>query len=550
MAIEDLFSPYPGFHNWALSEVFQGEPDPVGVYIPNVGDLVTDVPGNRIYKSAYRDITTGITTLVPWDLQRTSDSSDGLDVFISTGPGSVSESFRINLDSSVLPYELAFDDRVRMYARDAVYVKVFLGIDIEHNPIVISNYYNQSGSLQGENIPLETIPSNGAVLNAIKRPVIASCNRVIPDGEVVTAVVYGAAGGVLSTASFIVRNTRFIRGVSDTTKYVTGITLKTPFASPVDMRVINYPINVTVDSNSLIGVVHYNTGATAEYPVNGTPFKINGLSSYMSTQVGTSIPLVLSYQLGDNEMSYALNTSSDGVVSEPYRLVSTVTNGTYAVKLFGYPKWIDDIYGYEMEYWLFNLDRNIATNVTEHVTLANNSAAFDPKLYATLQTVTVMVDLNDVNSSYSTFNHSQTFTIMLAGPGSATDSTLWTIGYVLNQNPRYGIGAKAVATLVSGSNWNVDLSCSFASREVWLQKLYYDTHPLFDPSVEATPPQPTHVEVVFKQFVVEIPISNWNVLMSVPNDVPQGELLGLRWIRRTSNSDLLLAYSALPVFIV
>lgn len=545
--IQDLFSPYPGFHNWAMDEIFRGELNPVGLYIPNVGDLVTDVPGNRTYKVSHRDETTGLSTLVIWEAQRNNGAMDNLDIFVTTGPGTASEAFRVYLDTSVLPYTLAFDDRLRMYVSDANYVKLFLGVDISNDPIVVSAYYNQSGALQGENIPLELIASVNITNVAIKRPVIANCNRSIADGEIVTAVVYGAAGGVLSTSQFNVKNTQFIRGVSDATKYVTGITLKTPFLSPVDMRVINYPINVTVDSSHLIGVVHYNNGSTREYPIDGVHFTLNGINGYISTQAGSAVPLVLSYQLGIDEMSYSINTSQTGVISEPYRLVSTAPNGVYAVKLFGYPRWLDTPRGYVMEYYLYNLDRDLVVPVTPWVQLASGSPAFEPKLYATTQNYTVTLNLNDINPMYETYNHVQPFTVALNNQGSSMTVPNWTIGYTPNQNPRYGITAVATAHLISGSTWEVNISCGQPSKEAWIQSLYYAVHPLFNPSTELQAPAPTHVELVFENFTTEITVEQWNTVHVLPNDLAQGEVLGLRWIKRTVSGDLQLAYSGLSM---
>lgn len=548
--IQDLFSPYPGYHRWAMNEIFRGELNPVGLYIPNIGDLVDDVPGNRTYKVSHRDETTGLSTLVVWEAQRSNGAMDNLDVFVTTGPGTASEAFRVYIDTSVLPYSLAFDDRVRIYSSDSTNVKLFLGVEITNNPTIVSAYYNQSGVLQGDNIPLELISTNNVTNVATKRPVIASCNRSIADGEIVTAVIYGAAGGVLSTSQFIVKNSRFIRGVNDATKYVTGITLKTPFLSPVDMRVINYPINVTVDTSHLIGVVHYNTGAPKEYPIDGVHFTLPGINGYVSTQAGTSVPLVLNYQLGADEMSYSVNTSQNGVISEPYRLVSTAPTGVYAVKLFGYPRWLDTPRGYVMEYYLYNLDRDLVVPVTPWVQLASGSPAFEPKLYATAQNFTVTINLNDINPMYETYNHVQPITVALNNQGSSLIVPNWTIGYIPNQNPRYGVDAVAELHLVSGSSWEVDISCGQPSKEAWIQSLYYAVHPLFDPSTELQAPTPTHVELVFANFSTEITVEQWNTVHTLPSDLNQGEVLGLRWIRRTVSGDLQLAYSAIPCHLV
>ena len=548
--IQKLYSPYPGFHIWEFHEIFRGELNPQDVYIPKVNDLVIDVPGNKQYKVSHVDMTTGESTLVVWNPMITDGNTDGLDKFVTTGPGTSSEAFRIYINTNTLPYTLAFDDRVRIYSSDSIAVKVFLGVNITNDPIVVSAHYNQSGVLIGENIPLELVATANYSNVSIKRPIIANANRVIADGDTVTAVVYGANGGVLSTAQFIIKNTNFIRAVSDSTKYVTGITIKSPFISPTDIRVINYPINVTVDTSHLMGVVHYNSGSTKEYPIDGIHFTLPGINEYVSSQAGISTPLVLQYQLGADEMSYGLGVAPNGIISEPYSLVSTAPTGVYAVKLFGYPRWLDATRGYLMEYHLYNLDRDMIVPVTTWVNLAANSAAFMPKQYGTTQEFTVSINLNDINPMYAEYVHVQTFTVVLNNAGSSSAVPNWSIGYEANQNPRYGVNVVATAHMVSGVTWDINIGCGFPTKEVWLQKLYHDTKPIFNPATELGPLVPTHAELVFKNFSMEITTAQWNDNLIAPNDLDHGEVLGIRWIRRTVNGDLQLAYSGLPVHIV
>lgn len=545
-----LYSPYPGFHEWEINEIFRGELDSDGLYIPRLNDLVTDVQGRRQYKVAHVDQTTGISSLVVWDAINNSGSMDDLDIFTTIGPGTASEAFRIYIDSSNVSQKLAFDDRVHIYSSDAVAVKVFLGADIEDSPTTISAFYNQSGVLVSDSIPLElvTSPDNNNI--SIKRPVLANCTMALADGEVVTAVVYGASGGVLSYSQFVIKNSQFIRGVSAATKYVTGISIKSPFVSKTDMRVLNFPINQTIDSSHLLGVVHYNDGTTKEYPIDGDHFDLHGINNYVSTQAGQRTPAALSYHLDANEQSYSGNVSYNGVWTEPYYLVSVALEGMYAVKLFGYPRWLDANRGYAMEYYLYNLDRNLVVPVTPWVYLAANSAPFSPKLYGTVQNFTLSLNLQDINPQYEAYVHVQQFSVTLNNPGSSFSVPNWTVGYVADQSPRYGATAVARIHSVGGNVWNINIDCGATTKEAWIEKLYTSTIPLTNVMLETSAPAPSHVELVFNNFTMEIAVEQFADTLIAPNDLPQGSLLGMRWIRRMNAGDLQLAYSALPVHIV
>jgi hypothetical protein len=68
--------------------------------------------------------------------------------------------------------------------------------------------------------------------------------------------------------------------------------------------------------------------------------------------------------------------------------------------------------------------------------------------------------------------------------------------------------------------------------------------------VETTPPVPTHVILKFSGFEYEISVNQWNSTLTLPNDLQQGELLHLAFIKRDGMVDSHLAMAALPVHIV
>jgi hypothetical protein len=540
-----------GFHQWSRLEIFTGTVGSIGLYVPNVGDIIFDVPNAVIYKVTNVDYTTGLSTWVEWNLVKDSSNINVEDIFVGGGGGSISESFRLHIDTSVVPYSICLDTRMHMYSSNAVSYRVFLGTDVTESGTIISSYYDQNNVLVSDTIPLEnaTLPNLNNI--SVKSGKIGYTNRQLNDGDVVTVVVYNTIGGVIETTKLLAHNTRYIRSNTASNKHVIGISLESPYNSPTDPKVINYPINGTIASNNLMGVVHYNTGEQLRLPIDGVKFKLVGLQNYVSTVSGERTQLLLKYILTAGEQSFNTNINQAGEIVEYYYAVTVPVQDAYAVKLFAYPRWLDEPRGYTLDYYMYSLDRNIARYVTPFVELAVNSAPFVPTLYGTEQNVTVTLNLKDTDPNYNNHFHTQTFNILLHRRGNLPTMPRWTIGFSPSQNPKYGGPVVARASINNGATWLFDLKSGATTREGWINELYYRTEPLRDPRSETAAPIPSHVEVVFKNRVYEIAVEQWDQGHLFINDLSQGETLILRWIKRMGNGvDLLLGTSGMTVLIV
>ena len=63
-------------------------------------------------------------------------------------------------------------------------------------------------------------------------------------GDVVTAVTYTASGKAFSENVLIVANATNVRALDEATAYVSGIELISPFISPSDDRLLEFPSNI------------------------------------------------------------------------------------------------------------------------------------------------------------------------------------------------------------------------------------------------------------------------------------------------------------------
>lgn len=539
-----IVDPNRGFRTWIMTEIYR--PGSNGSIVPNVNDAVWDWT-NGLYRVTAVDYTTGISTLQKYNPPADAGGLSDQDILLGAGPGYQSESFRVYINTSVIPHSMAIDSRLHFYGTTVSNVKVFLGTNTSATGQVISAFYDQSGNLLGDAIPLEVVAMNDVTNIAIKTPKVGYTNHQFPDGEVVTIVAYDDAGHAVSIAKCLVKNTAFIRSADASMKYIASISIETPFLSSSDPKVIEYPINMPVQNLNLMGVVTYSDGSTSKMPIDGTKFRLYGLENYIATIQGQTVPLVLAYQVGPSEYSYITPTTANGMITESYSATTSQADGTYSVKLFVYPVWINAINGYRLEYFLYNLDRDVFYPVTNLVQLATNSQAFNPTLYGTVQNIQAAINLNEVYPGWANYRHVQTFSITLSAPGDTTGQDNWLIAYSPGQSPQYGVGTQAIADFVNTNNWRIDVSCGCATKEEWLEKVYYAAQPLVDLSTETQAPEPNYFVLVVGNQQVEVPVDGWNTPITTNNAPAEGGLVYLRWLRRGAATDLQLGISGLIV---
>ena len=545
VAIVPISDPNRGHRRWLKSEIYTG-PNGTGRYVPNEEDEAWDwVTG--LWRVVTVNRSTGLSQLVQYIPPNTGESVSEEDILLGVGPGYQSESYRVYLDTSVIPHVLAIDSRLRVYGTTVSAVKVFWGTDISDESKVISAMYDQGGTLLGENIPLELVqmpnnPQSGvpsAINYAVKTPMVGYTSQKLPDNEPVTVVMYDDVGNVTSIAKLLIMNTAFIRTTDASKKFITSIHLDSPFLSEGDDSLLKFAINMPVDALNARGVVTYSDGSKKIMPVDGTKFNLYGLQNFIATIVGQKIELVLSYKLSADEYVYGASASLQKHLSIPYWATTTRLDGAYSVKLFCFPQWVDDITGFKLRWFLFNLNRSEFHEVTSLVTFGVNSLPFDPISYGPIQRVTVGINMNDLDSSYSNWRHSQTIGIALLAPGNEI-SNGWNIEYSPGQAELYGKGLRAISTFVNVNNWKLKIDCGLELQSTWLQKVFYNAEPLVNTQSENRAPEPNHFVLMIGNKEYTYPIDRWNTELLVTSVPANGEPLFIRFIRRLPENDLQL----------
>lgn len=545
----NYYEPHRGFRVWSRTEILTEHG--TGKWVPNPGDLVFD-PTQGFFIVVDVDPFTHYSQLKPWSPPAPVVEEGDQDELVAFTSGFGGESFRMYVDTSVTPHTLSPDDRINFYRSSVDHYKVFLGTDI--NPDlgrVISIMFDPSGNFLGTAIPVESRPAtvtrNGVEFSTtVKVPMVGYTSEKLEDGETVTLVAYSADGGVQKTATLIVKNTAVLRRADTSRKYIKNITLDTPFLSSADPQVVEFPINVAVEALPMTAVVHYSDGSKHRMAVDGGKFSLYGLRDYIATVVGQEFPMVLTYQLSEDEVSYNLEPTANRRLTVEYRAKTAPVDGAYEVKLYVFPVWASPELGYRLEYWLYNLDRQDFYNVTPYIEMGVNSQPFRPTDYGVLQTLTVALDLNKVDGRFAPYRHVQTFQVALMSRGDSPQPN-WVVHFRPDQEEGYGRDLLADLEYVNTNYWRLRLGNGFPSKELWLENLYGKIEPLFHEEKEVEAPTPTHFRVVFLHNQYEFSVEQWDDALVVNNDLRNGEALYIQWIRRTATTDLQLGISALPV---
>jgi hypothetical protein len=538
------------FATYALKELWDGT---VGAnrFIPNVGDLVADteratVSAWWIVKALDVDLK---PVLEPWGDVSTSTLSP---TDVLTGPGRLTHNntYRAYLDKTTTPYSLTVENRLSFKGTVSRYAKIFRQNGGPEDLKAISAFYDASGNLLSQDIPLELVGTDAVTKKS--EYAVPECYTMedMPDGEVVTVVAYTAEGRPASITQLSVVNTSFMRHRNTSVRYITHIELVSPFMSETDPELIKLPVNVPLQGLYLTGKVHYSDGSFREYPVDGKRFALLGMESYLATMVNQKLPVVLRYTPTSEEV-VMMGTSGDQLyVTQKYSIQTMEAKGAYNVRLYCYPEWVGPLNGYHLRWFLHSSERNARYDVTQFVQYSVNTPAFESKLYGVNQLLNVSVNLKDVNPLYENFRHAQTVQLVLWRDGTE-NQTNWTVMFEAGQDPVYGLNTHGRLEFINYNYYKLNLSSECKTLDEWLAKLYAPMHPIFDSRKETAQsiPKPTHFRVrIGTSEVLEKPVEQWNQTFEVLNGLEERRNAYIEWVRKTPETDLELGTSGLILY--
>ena len=540
---------------WNYNQIYTG-PTGTGQYVPNVGDRVDWIQGNVITSFVVSAVNAGnmLSTLVELTTPVANDFTD-LNVLFTPVVGNQPDTFLLYVDTSTVPYTANVDARLTVKGSLNTTAKVFYGSDLTPAGRVISATYDTSGNYIGENIGLELVASDALYNNvAIKSVMPFSTSASLVNGELVTIVFYNTTGVAVSKKTLSVINSAFIKSASANAKSVVGIGLITPFNSSTNSSQINYPLNLSLNVSNMTGVVYYSDGSSFSSAIDGTRFSISGQDSYVASTVGQSFPIVLKYSLQSNESGYGINNTNGPQISKVYNLVTTAPNLSYQTRLFVYPVWVGPTLGYNLQWFLYDMNRSQSTNVTDLITFASTSPQYNPLEYGTRQTLTAQINLANVNPSYSSFVYSQSVDILLESPGTFRQNSStppnWYVAAISGTNPMFGYGVFATFYNAGVNNNQVNLMGVFTTFTTWLTAYLANAEPPINTPTETTYPAPTHFTVTYGGVSTTYPITSWNTTLTLTQSMTTNDTLFISFFVRTTNADLQLAIAGVPLYAV
>lgn len=519
-------------------EIYTG-PTGTGCQVANPRDLIVDYDNNTFWRVVATDYTNYTYQLEPFN----PISKFNVDIEIGGCAPHLSDTFRVYIDDKKHPTSLRVDARLTVAGTDLSSVRIFRGKRIDADGEVLSAYYN-AGQFVSDRIPLTLAAKEGN--KTVKSILPGICTKSVDDGELLTLVFYSNNSEVVAIAYCYVVKTALVMAMDAPVKQVLDVKLISPFISKSDDTLLELPINIPLDDIPLQAEIRYTDGSR-KTNIDGTSASLSGLRNsgahdtfYISSNVGQELPLLLSYRLGRNE-TYVGDDLVDGVINKHYSATTLEIDGSYSVKLFVVPRWLDVDRGYRLDYYLYDLERGNVFYATPHVEVGTGSEVFDPKLYNYKQRLIVRVDLSKVSQTYNAHIHPQSFHISLQAPGNEK-RTNFLIDYV-HDGDTYGENVMALFHYSNVNFWKLNITCGAVSKAEWLQRLFYNSYPLYDRRSESAPPEPTHVEVQVRSTTYTIPVDAWMNEFNIDFQVDEGEIILLRWINRTPQDELHLALS-------
>lgn len=539
------YDPLARATTWSAEDIyFPGGPG-LNKHVPKVGDLVWYTDPLVFKKVVAIDEQTLNPELVTQSFSSENGEFTDDDILTGVGMGTPSDTYRIYVDKSVVPHSVCIDSRLTVGGSRVMSCRVFRGNNVTDAGDIISHIYDAQGNIVGDKIPLEVIAFEGNVSTKVVPPFQTMAD--LPDGEVVTAIMYTDTGHKASGRQLLVENTSYVRRANVFTRYITAISLKCPFLSSSDPTLINLPVNVNLTGLNLTGVIHFSDGSTDELPVDGNRFTLMGLDNFIATQPGQEIPLTLRLRLLQDETSYDTTQVNPGYMTRNFRIITTQSDGAYNVKLYCAPTWQSSTLGYRLRWFMYNLDRQTTEEVTSFVTFSPESAPFEPLSYGVSQNLVAAINLQDVNPGAKDYRHVQTVALVLRGPGTQR-TTNWTLAYVNAQDPAYGVDTHANLRMINANLYEMKVDSGFTSLEQWLNKLYWAGKPLYDPLREGNAPEPNVFVVVVGGTELEFSVDQWNQQFQVGAGLALNGTAIIKFLRRTSTTDLQLGIAPMAIY--
>lgn len=534
------YNPEGLWKTWEINEIYTGT---LGHkrYVPKVNDHVIEPVTNTRYLVKEIDQVTLIAKLEPLG-NNNSLAMSSTDLLFATGPGWPSQNYRIFFDDTVFPYRLDVHSFCQIRSVKAAYAKIILG-PLYGPHQVISKVYDAGGNFVSDRVELDLLAVEPGWQNYhIKTIRSFNCTQKLVNGETLTVVLYSQDGHMVGNTVLTVVESNFMRDAHAPQRYITHISLKSPFLSESNPTLLELPLNWNTAAMNLTGVVHHSDGRTVELPVDGRKFSMRGLDQLLSSIAGQEMDMVLHYKMDDDETTTNEVSSHNNGINLPIRVNVVNANYSYTVKLYAYPYWNNSSKSYSLKWYMLNLERNLFREVTQHVRFSTTTGVFDGFKFNAIQRLQVLVNLRDLFPTYRPFVHTQIVEITLYGDPNDYPAP-WLVKQVGSDALPYG--ADLCARLVNNTTLKLD---NGLSSDEWLRRVYKQTYPLTEyPEDLDSVIQPTHFQIHHNSQMAEYPIEMFNQEVSLQTVFRRWDTVEILFLRRISSGDLYCSMAAMVI---
>lgn len=543
-----MMDPQSAWRMWDYDQLYMGHAG-AGKYVPNVGDAVRKRSGRSVSFFTVVSISSSYTPQLEQDLvDATIDNPGQVDDLLDAARSQYPHLFKAYLNTSVRPYAMAVDNFLLQGGQGRRTARVFLGTDTSETGVVISRVYGPGNVFIGDTVELVEVSQAVPGATSLKYIPQFSVNVELQDDAQVTAVIYNEAGNVTGCYTLNVFKTGAVLPRDGSRRYITGIRLNSPLMSSPNSDVLNVPLGMPMSSLNLELVVEYTDGEQ-RFPVDNTTVQVFGLEEALALPAGASYPFSVRYKCSPGEYSAIATQIDPSVIIRPYRLNFTASDAAFGYKLLAFPEWVNAQTGYRLKWFLYNLARNLRTDVTQYVQLDTAAGdAYRPKGYGILQKLYATVDVGQVDVSLPSYKHVEQIVIVLDREGTARTGTNWQVGFSYNQTPRYGIDRHALAYQQQPGSWNIKVSQDKTNLQDWLACLYEATLPIFNSVLAANAPTPNWFALVINGVRSEYPISAWNQTLSFMGTVTNSMTMYVEFIRKEVDSIQWLSVVGMPTY--
>lgn len=530
---------------WFYSQIYRGQAGH-NKYVPKLGDLVVDTITRRWY----------IVVEVPENLVArlddwVVDSSQGEveDAILGTGLDSGGETFRLFVDRRTIPYRCIVDQRAFTGALHATHAIVYRGNPYDGSAEKISMLYDASNQFLGHEVPLRKVAATLYNNEAIRTVEPFRTTYELTNHEPLVLMYFGPEGELIHHRNLIVQHSDIVDHTASDERWISSIELDSPYLLASEPNVLELPINLLTNSLNAIGRVRYTDGSSIELPAQGGRFEIHGLQDFIASVPNLEIPIQLKYNLVPGEVATSSIITDEPFIKRGYRLRTGQAKNAYSVKLYCWPVWVDSANGYRLEWYLYNLERRVTYRV-DHLIRYNldTNPAFNPTAYGVNQRISVSVDLNKVSGQYNKHIHTQVVEVLLQR--EATDpQTPWTLRDY-GAEALYGENLQATYEQINQNLKYLNVAFDATNYKDWLQRLYWNTVPLYDRFSESKAPEPNYFIVERADdpnFKFEIPVEDWQKPIQFSSVMQPYTNVNIRFILRTPDNDAQLSMASLLV---